>query len=114
MPESKNNKAKSSSKDALNGLHNLQNSFSMIQNQFQNETVSEMAAKLEKIMRDYLFISKEQERLKESTSSLSRNSSQLKIMAYNKQLVQEVLEEVRTSKENWVNPIKKLFEPVLK
>ena len=53
------------------------------QNQFQNETVSEMAAKLEKIMRDYLFISKEQERLKEITSSLSRNSSQLKIMASN-------------------------------
>ena len=65
----------------------------MIQNQFQNETVSEMAAKLEKIMRDYLFISKEQERLKESTSSLSRNSSQLKIMAYNQQLVQDQLRQ---------------------
>ena len=93
LQKSKNNKAKSSSKDALNGLHNLQNSFSMIQNQFQNETVSEMAAKLEKIMRDYLFISKEQERLKESTSSLSRNSSQLKIMAYNQQLVQDQLRQ---------------------
>jgi len=32
----------------------------------------------------------------------------------NKQLVQEVLEEVKKSKENWVNPIKKLFEPALK
>ena len=52
-----------------------------------------MAAKLEKIMRDYLFISKEQERLKESTSSLSRNSSQLKIMAYNQQLVQDQLRQ---------------------
>ena len=42
-------------------VYNLQNSFSMIQNQFQNETVSENGSKLEKIMRDYLFISKEQE-----------------------------------------------------
>ncbi len=93
LQKNKTKKAKSSSKDALNGLYNLQNSFSMIQNQFQNETVSEMATKLEKIMRDYLFISKKQEKLKERTSSLSRNSSQLKIMAYNQQLVQDQLRQ---------------------
>ena len=53
----------------------------MIQQQFQNETVSKMAAKLEKIMRDFLFLSKKQENLKEKTSLLSRNSSRLKNMA---------------------------------
>ena len=36
------------------------------------------------------------------------------ILFDNKQLVQEVLEEVKKSKENWVNPIKKLFEPASK
>ena len=65
----------------------------MIQQQFQNETVSEMAAKLEKIMRDFLFLSKKQENLKEKTSSLSRNSSRLKAMTYNQQLIQDQLRQ---------------------
>ena len=65
----------------------------MIQQQFQNETVSEMAAKLEKIMRDFLFLSKKQENLKEKTSSLSRSSSRLKAMTYNQQLIQDQLRE---------------------
>ena len=65
----------------------------MIQQQFQNETVSEMAAKLEKIMRDFLFLSKKQENLKEKTSSLSRNSSRLKALTYNQQLIQDQLRQ---------------------
>ncbi len=93
LQKSQNKIAKLSSQNALNNLHNLQNSFSTIKQQFQNETVSEMAAKLEKIMRDYLFISKKQENLKERTSSLSRNSSQLKEMAYNQQLIQDQLRQ---------------------
>ena len=93
LQKSQSRIAKLSSQDALNNLHNLQNSFTMIKNQFQNETVSEMATKLEKIMRDYLFISKKQENLKELTSTLSRNSSQLKVMAYNQQLIQDQLHQ---------------------
>ena len=93
LQKSQSKIAKLSSQNALNNLHNLQNSFSMIKKQFQNETVSKMATKLEKIMRDFLFISKKQENLKERTSALSRNSSQLKEMAYEQQLVQDQLRQ---------------------
>ena len=94
--KSNNKKAKKTSQEALNNLYNLQNELSMIQQQFQNETVSKMAAKLEKIMRDFLFLSKKQENLKEKTSLLSRNSSRLKNMAYNQQLIQDQLRQKAT------------------
>ena len=50
-----------------------------------------MAKKLEKIMRDILFISKEQEKLREETLSLSRNSSMLKERATKQQIIQDQL-----------------------
>jgi len=46
----KGKSAKSSSQKSLNNLHNLQNELSMLQKEFQNETVSEMATKLAKII----------------------------------------------------------------
>ena len=101
-----NESAKSSSQESLNNLHNLQNKLSMIQKEFQNETVSEMAAKLEKIMRDIIYLSKIQENLKNNTESLSRNSSRLKTMTYKQQLLQDQLRQatkqmVELSKETF-------------
>ncbi len=90
--KSKNIKsARSSSKSSLNNLNNIQQELASIQQEFQNETVSEMAKKLEKIMRDILFLSKEQEQLQEETFSLSRNSSMLKNMANKQQIIQDQL-----------------------
>ena len=85
--------AKSTSQESLNNLQNIQNELSNIQQEFQNETVSEMAGKLEKIMRDILFLSKNQEQLRLKTLSLSRNSSQLKEMAYKQQIIQDQLNQ---------------------
>ena len=87
------NNAKSKSQESLNNLQNIQNELSNIQQEFQNETVSEMAGKLEKIMRDVLFLSKNQEQLRLKTLSLSRNSSQLKEMAYKQQIIQDQLNQ---------------------
>ena len=85
--------AKISSQAALNNLNNIQNELSHIQQEFQNETVSEMAGKLEKVMRDILFLSKKQEQLQKKTLSLSRNSSRLKEMAYKQQIIQDQLNQ---------------------
>ena len=85
--------AKLSSQAALNNLNNIQNELSHIQQEFQNETVSEMAGKLEKVMRDILFLSKKQEQLQKKTLSLSRNSSRLKEMAYKQQIIQDQLNQ---------------------
>ena len=89
--DSKN--AKLSSQETLNNLNNIQTELSNIQQDFKNETVSVMAGKLEKIMRDILFLSKKQEQLREKTLSLSRNSSQLKGMAYKQQIIQDQLNQ---------------------
>ena len=96
ISELKNNNiksARSSSQLSLNNLNNIQRELASIQQEFQNETVSEMAKKLEKIMRDILFISKEQEKLREETLSLSRNSSMIKEMANKQQIIQDQLNQ---------------------
>ncbi len=85
--------AKLSSQASLNNLNNIQNELSNIQQEFQNETVSEMAGKLEKVMRNILFLSKKQEQLRKETLSLSRNSSRLKGMAYKQQIIQDQLNQ---------------------
>ncbi len=85
--------AKSKSQASLNNLQNIQTELSNIQQKFQNETVSQMAGKLEKIMRDILFLSKNQEQLRLKTLSLSKNSSQLKEMAYKQQIIQDQLNQ---------------------
>mgnify|MGYP001279152729 CR=1 FL=1 len=85
--------ARSSSQLSLNSLNKIQNELASIQQEFQNETVAEMAEKLEKIMRDILFLSKEQEQLRDQTLSLSRNSSILKEMASKQQVIQDQLNQ---------------------
>ncbi len=85
--------AQASSQLSLNNLNNIQKELASIEQNFQNETTSEMAGKLEKIMRDILFLSKEQEELREETLSLSRNSSMLKEMANKQQIIQDQLNQ---------------------
>ena len=82
------------SKAALNNLNNIQKEWLNIQKSFQKETVNEMAVKLEKIMRDLLFLSKKQESLKQQTIGLSRNSSKLKDLAYQQQILQDQLKKI--------------------
>ena len=91
LQQSNSKKAKISSQSTINNLNNIQKQLTNIQQEFQNETVSEMVKKLEKIMRDILFLSKKQEKLRIETISLSRNSSQLKSMAYEQQIIQDQL-----------------------
>jgi len=91
LQQNNSKKAKTASQSTINNLNNIQRELTKIQQEFQNETVSEMAEKLEKIMRDILFLSKKQEKLRIETLSLSRNSSQLKSMAYEQQIIQDQL-----------------------
>ena len=91
LQQNNSKKAKTSSQATINNLNNIQEQLTNIQQEFQDETVSEMAEKLEKIMRDILFLSKKQEKLRIETLSLSRNSSQLKSMAYEQQIIQDQL-----------------------
>jgi len=89
-----NDSAKSPSAKALNNLSDINQELKNIHNDFQKETVSKMARKLEKTMRDILVLSKKQESLRNETTRLSRNSSQVKTLAYQQQVIQNQLNQI--------------------
>ena len=63
-----------SSGRSLNNLITLQQKMMEIQQQFQQETVAEKTEKFEKLMRDILFLSKQEEELRSDVKSASRTS----------------------------------------
>ncbi len=65
------------SQQAIADLEQIQQQFSAIQQQFQDQTVNEMASRFQAIMRDLLTLSKSQEKLHNTTANLSRNSPRL-------------------------------------
>jgi len=82
------------SQSALNHLQSFQEAAQSIANMFQLETASEMAAKLQSIMRDILLLSKQQELLKNTTSKLPYNSPQFHKMAQHQQRLKDQLSQV--------------------
>ena len=83
-----------SSGRSLNNLLTLQQKMMEIQQQFQQETVAEMTEKFEKLMRDILFLSKQEEELRSDVKSASRTSPRLRNMAAKQQLLQDQLKQI--------------------
>ncbi len=79
------------------GYQNLQQMLQQllsIQQQFQQQTVEEMVEKFEAILKNILFISKEQEKLQQDTKNLPRNSPRLREMASRQQLLRDQLAQL--------------------
>ena len=85
-----------SSGRSLNNLLTLQQKMMEIKQQFQQETVVEMTEKFEKLMRDILFLSKQEEELRSDVKSASRTSPRLRNMAAKQQLLQDQLKQIMT------------------
>ena len=83
-----------SSGRSLNNLLTLQQKMMEIKQQFQQETVVEMTEKFEKLMRDILFLSKQEEELRSDVKSASRTSPRLRNMAAKQQLLQDQLKQI--------------------
>ena len=85
------------------GYQNLQQMLQQllsIQQQFQQQTVEEMVEKFEAILKNILFISKEQEKLQQDTKNLPRNSPRLREMASRQQLLRDQLAQlIKTAME---------------
>jgi len=74
---------------ALENMDAMQKELSQIQENFRNETASEMAEKLKQIMRKALVVSKIQEELIKSSQNIPRNSPRFRGLAARQQMIQK-------------------------
>ncbi|MBH31081.1 MAG: hypothetical protein CMG71_03715 [Candidatus Marinimicrobia bacterium] len=79
---------------AAAGSEILEQEVAIIAEKFSSETAVAMAERFEKILRNTLFISKEQEQLRLDTSDLSRNSPRLGQMASRQQMLRDQLSQL--------------------
>ena len=79
---------------AAAGLETLEEEVASITEEFRSETAGAMAERFEKILRNTLFISKEQEQLHLDTSDLPRNSPRLGQMASRQQMLRDQLSQL--------------------
>ncbi|MEE3196287.1 MAG: DUF4175 family protein [Candidatus Neomarinimicrobiota bacterium] len=86
--------AKQKSTSALDNIKNIQSEMNEIKNQFEKNTTQEMALKFQKIMKDLLELSKNQESLEKITRSIPRNSQRLGEMAGKQQFIQGQLTKI--------------------
>jgi len=84
-------KGLTSSVSAHNNLKQILSRLQQIQEAFQQQTVSEMVALFEDILRNTLFISKQQEDLQLDTKNVPRNSPRLGEMAVRQHLLRDQL-----------------------
>ena len=94
LQRANSNHARQSSEQSLQNLETLQQMMMEIQQQFQQETVAEMTEKFEKLMRDILFLSKQEEQLRSDVKSASRTSPRLRDMAAQQQMLQDQLKKI--------------------
>ncbi len=97
LKQQNSGQAKPHSSQAQSNLQQLQQQLAALQQQFQNQTVSEMTERFQSIMRDLLAVSKSQEKLRNTTAGLSRNSSQLGDAANRQLLLQDQLKQITAS-----------------
>ena len=86
--------AKQKSTSALDNIKNIQSEMNEIKNQFEKNTTQEMTLKFQKIMKDLLELSKNQESLEKITRSIPRNSQRLGEMAGKQQFIQGQLTKI--------------------
>jgi len=86
--------AKQKSASALGNIKNIQSEMNEIKNQFEKNTTQEMTLKFQKIMKDLLELSKNQESLEKITRSMPRNSQRLGEMAGKQQFIQNQLTKI--------------------
>ncbi len=79
---------------AAEGLETLEQEVASVAEEFRRETAGAMAERFEKILRNTLFISKEQEQLRLETADLPRNSPRLGLMASRQQMLRDQLSQL--------------------
>ena len=86
--------AKISSQKSVNEMQEMLQEIDNIQETFQNESISEITKKFESIIQDLLYLSTQEEKLKNDLSGVSRNSPRIKELAARQQLLQDQLQSI--------------------
>ena len=94
LQKNRKERAKQKSASALGNIKNIQSELNEIKNQFEKNTTQEMTLKFQKIMKDLLELSKNQESLEKITKSMPRNSQRLGEMAGKQQFIQNQLTKI--------------------
>ena len=86
--------ANSTSQESLNNMEMMMQKMMNIKQGFSQETVSEMIEKFQGLMQDMLYLSSEEEKLRNDVKQSSRNSPRLRELASRQQLLQDQLQSI--------------------
>ncbi len=86
--------ANNASQESLNNMEMMIQQMMNIQQGFSQETVSEMMEKFQGLMQDMLYLSSEEEKLRNDVKQSSRNSPRLRELASRQQLLQDQLQSI--------------------
>ena len=81
--------ASQTSEQSLDSLEHIINKLANIKNNFQQQTMSEMVEKFQNIIQDLLYLSAEEEQLRDELTNTSRNSPRLRYFAVQQQILQD-------------------------
>ncbi len=94
LSSGQDSKAVQNSEKALTNLQEMLQNISDLNSQFKQETVSKMISKFQKVMRDIIYLSSQEEGLKNNTQNLPSNSPQLRDLAVKQQVLQDQLKSI--------------------
>ena len=86
--------AQKSSQNSLQNMESMMQLMMAAQQNFQQQTVSEMAEQFQKIMSDILYLSSQEEHLRSEVKQVPRNSPRLRELAQRQQLLQDQLQSI--------------------
>ena len=86
--------AQKTSELALNNMQKIMQNITSLRKQFQQETVSEMVEKFQETIRNLLYLSSQEEKLKTKVKTISKNSTQLRDFAVQQQILQDQLKSI--------------------
>ena len=86
--------ANNASQESLDNMEMMMQQMMNIQQGFSQETVSEMIEKFQGLMQDMLYLSSEEEKLRDDVKQSSRNSPRLRELASRQQLLQDQLQSI--------------------
>ncbi len=95
--------ATNSSQSALENLELMAQQMSNIQQGFNQQEIEELMEKFQMLLQDMIYLSSQEEQLKEDTKILSRNSPRLREYAQRQQLLQDQLKSITQTMSNLSN-----------
>ena len=86
--------AQKSSEESLSNMKEMMKRMSEVQQDYQEQSISEISKKFEKIIQDLLYLSSQEEYLRQNLNNIPKNSPRVKELAAYQQLLQDQLQSV--------------------